>query len=92
MFENVKLATTVPVVATGATTTLLPTGVLFTVKLELPVTVPKLALMVVLPATMADADPDELIVAMAALLDIQLAVLDKSCVLPSLYCPVAVNC
>jgi len=53
---------------------------------------PKVALMVVLPAAMLEARPCALMVAAAALNDVQVTVVVMSWVLLSLKVPVAVNC
>ncbi len=62
-----------------------------TVKLALPATDPELAVMVEVPAATAVASPP---VTVATLVDEELhvAVEVRSCVLLSLYVPVAVNC
>jgi hypothetical protein len=57
-----------------------------------PLTDPKMALMVVLPAATLEARPCALIVAAAALDDVQVTVVVMSCVLLSLKVPVALNC
>ena len=63
-----------------------------TVKVVDPVTLPLVALMVVLPTFKADARPVVLIVAVAMLEDAHVTLLVRFCVLLSLYVPVAVNC
>ncbi len=57
-----------------------------------PLTEPKVALMVVLPAATLEARPCALMVAAAALRDVQVTVVVMSCVLLSVKVPVAVNC
>jgi hypothetical protein len=57
-----------------------------------PVIDPEVALIVVLPWFNAVARPFVLTLAMAGAEEVQDAEFDKSCVLPSLYVPVAVNC
>jgi len=55
------------------------------------VTVPDLAVMLVVPAATPVAKPAELMVAATVLEETQVAVLVRSAVLLSLYVPVAVN-
>lgn len=63
-----------------------------TVKPVDPLTDPNAALIVLLPATTLDTKPCALMVAAAALDDVQMTVVVMSCVLLSLKLPVAVNC
>jgi hypothetical protein len=64
---------------------------LFTVREADPLTVPELAVIVVAPVTTPVASPLVLIVAMLGLEELQVAVLVRSWVLPSVKLPVAVN-
>jgi len=57
-----------------------------------PLTLPALAVIVAVPIPTPLASPALLIVAVATVSDVQLAVLVRSCWLPSLNVPVAVNC
>jgi hypothetical protein len=57
-----------------------------------PLTLPDVALMLVVPTATVVARPEVFTVATAEESDDQVAVLVKSCVLPSLNVPVAVNC
>lgn len=63
-----------------------------TVRVVLPLVAPETALMVVVPALTAVANPVELIVAAAAFDEDQVAVFVRSWVVLSLNAPVAVNC
>ena len=63
-----------------------------TVSVVDPLTVPKVALIVVVPVATLDASPCALMVAAAALEDVHVTVVVMSCVLLSLKVPVAVNC
>src|SRR5258708_9389037 len=63
-----------------------------TVSVVDPVTLPLAALIVVVPAFNADADPVVPIVAVAVLVDAHVVLFVRFCVVPSLYVPVAVNC
>jgi hypothetical protein len=64
----------------------------FTVRVVDPMTLPEVARMVVCPAPWVVANPEALIVATAVLVDVQVAVAVRFCVVPSLKFPVAVNC
>ena len=66
-------------------------GVVCTVRVVLPATVPSVAEMVVLPALTAVARPVLLIVATLVLEDVHATWLVRFCVLPLEYVPVAVN-
>jgi hypothetical protein len=63
-----------------------------TVKFVLPVIDPDVAPTTLVPLATALANPEELIVDTALLLELQTTELVRFCVLPSLYVPVAVNC
>jgi len=63
-----------------------------TVSVVLPLTPPELAWMVVEPVPAAVAKPAVLIVATVTEEELQVAVLVRFCVVPSLKVPVAVNC
>lgn len=63
-----------------------------TVSVVEPTIAPDVAVMVVVPTPTAVASPAALIVAAEEEDEAQIAVLVKSCVLPSVYVPVAVNC
>jgi hypothetical protein len=63
-----------------------------TARLAEPVTAPKVAVMLVVPAATVLAAPAEVTVATAVADDVQLTELVRSLLLPSLYLPVAVNC
>jgi hypothetical protein len=65
---------------------------LVTVRLAVPLTVPKVAVIVVWPALSALATPVEAIVATAVADEFQLTVGLRFCWVPSLNVPVAVNC
>lgn len=63
-----------------------------TVRSVVPVVLPLVAVMTVVPAPAAAALPCESIDATEGELEVQLTVEVRSSLLPSLYCPVAVNC
>jgi hypothetical protein len=63
-----------------------------TVSVVLPVTVPDVAEIVVVPTATVAARPPAAMVAVAVLEEAQLAVAVRSCVVLSVYVPVAVNC
>jgi hypothetical protein len=67
-----------------------------TVKVAVPLTLPETALMLDVPALRAEANPCEpeasLMVATLAAEELQYAVCVRSCVVPSVKVPVAVNC
>ena len=63
-----------------------------TVSVVDPLTLPLVALIVVVPAFSALASPVALTVAVVVLEDAHVAVVVRFCVVPSLYVPVAVNC
>ena len=71
---------------------MLANAALVTVKEVEPVTVPMTALMDAAPALTAAANPEVSTVAAAALLDAQVTRDEMSCLVPSSYTPVAVNC
>ena len=64
----------------------------FTVSVVLPEMEPEVARIVVEPAPTAVARPAVLIVATAPVEELHVAVLVRSCVVPSLNVPVALNC
>ena len=70
--------------------TSVPVGAGVTVRLELPEMEPREALIVLVPGATAVATPELLTVATAVELELQLAWLVTSCVVPSLNVPVAV--
>jgi hypothetical protein len=84
------LPTTIELLA-GVTANDTRTGAV-TVKVVEPVTDPELACMLVLPVPTVLARPALLIVATVAFDELHVTELLRSCVLPSLYVPVAVNC
>jgi hypothetical protein len=63
-----------------------------TVRIVEPLTVPEVALTVAVPIPTPCPSPAALIVAVAGVSDDHVAVLVRSCVVPSVYVPVAVNC
>ena len=63
-----------------------------TVRVVLPLIPPELAWIVVEPVPAAVARPAALIVATVTAVELHVAVLVRSCVVPSLNVPVAVNC
>jgi hypothetical protein len=63
-----------------------------TVSVVDPVTLPEVAVMVVVPTPVDVANPAFEIVATPAAEELHVAVPVRFCVLPSLYVPVAVNC
>lgn len=63
-----------------------------TVSVVVPCTVPETAVIVVLPVMTPLASPAELIVATVGADELHVADAVKSCVLPSLYVPMASNC
>src|SRR5262249_34246892 len=63
-----------------------------TVSVVEPETAPLVALIVLVPAFTAVASPVALIAAVAGVPDVHVTVLVKSCVVPSLKVPVALNC
>ena len=64
----------------------------WTVRVVLPVTVPRVARIVEVPAVTPVASPAVVIVAKAVFVELHVTWLVIFCVLPSLYVPVAVNC
>jgi len=65
---------------------------LLTVNVAVPLTVPSVAVTVVLPYPVLVASPVPLIVATPVFDELQLTDAVRNCVLPSLYVPTAVNC
>jgi hypothetical protein len=63
-----------------------------TVRVADPVTVPKLAVIVVVPDPVLVASPPLEIVATPSEEELQLTALVRFCELPSLYVPIATNC
>jgi hypothetical protein len=63
-----------------------------TVSIVVPLTDPDVAVIVLVPAASVDASPAPLIVAVVGFEELHVAVAVRSCVLLSVYVPVAVNC